>query len=105
FHHAVVDADRCLCPPCMTPHASPGSRIFQFYRFGFHFRAAGAVHFPKGKSSNVLRGSFGRLLRDTAPPPVYARLFEPGKALGKGPSELSDWLRPVLFRASHLDDL
>src|SRR5688572_10923173 len=59
---------------------------FEFYRFRFHFRALDAVHFPPGKSANVVRGSFGMLLRDTAPPAVYTRLFEPGAALGKAPT-------------------
>lgn len=78
---------------------------FEFYRFRFHFRAVDAVHFPEGKSANVVRGSFGMLLRDTAPPAVYTRLFEPGARLGKAPSGLADWPRPFIFRASHLDGL
>jgi hypothetical protein len=76
---------------------------FQFYRFRFYFRALSAVYFPEGKSSNVLRGSFGKWLCDTVPAKVYSRLFEPGKTLGKAPSGLSDWPRPFVFRASHLD--
>jgi len=78
---------------------------FAFYRFRFHFRALDAVHFPAGKSTNVIRGAFGSVLRDTAPPADYARLFEPGRALGAAPSGLADWPRPFLFRASHLDGL
>jgi len=78
---------------------------FAFYRFRFHFRALDAVHFPAGKSTNVIRGAFGSVLRDTAPPAVYARLFEPGRALGAAPSGLADWPRPFLFRAAHLDGL
>ena len=78
---------------------------FEFYRFRFHFRAIDAVHFPPGKSGNVVRGSFGMLLRDTVPPEVYGRLFEPGAALGKAPSGLGDWPRPFILRASHLDGL
>jgi len=76
---------------------------FEFYRFRFHFRAMDAVHFPAGKSANVVRGSFGILLRDTVPGPEYARLFEPGAGLGRVPSGLQDWPRPFLFRAAHLD--
>jgi hypothetical protein len=44
-------------------------------------------------------------LRQSAPPDVYARLFEPGAAIRKSPSGLADWPRPYLFRASHLDGL
>jgi len=78
---------------------------FQFYRFRFHFRAISAIYFPRGKSGNVLRGSFGGMLRDGAAPAVYARLFEPGKALRNVPSGLADWPRPFVFRAAHLDGL
>jgi hypothetical protein len=78
---------------------------FEFYRFRFHFRALDPIHFPPGKSSNVVRGAFGSLLRETVPAPAYQRLFEPGSALGKTPSGLADWPRPFLFRTSHLDGL
>jgi hypothetical protein len=99
-----------------APPAAPNSAIrypneprlmttFEFYRFRFHFRAIDAVHFPEGKSANVVRGSFGMILRDTAPPAIYSRLFEPGKGLGAAPSGLADWPRPFIFRASHLDGL
>ena len=40
-------------------------------------------------------------IRDTCP---YARIFEPAP-LGEGPSGLSDWPRPFVFRANHLDGL
>ena len=78
---------------------------FEFYRFRFHFRAIDAVFFPPGKSANVLRGAFGTVLRDAATPAEYARLFQPGTALGKSPSGLADWPRPFVFRAAHLDGL
>jgi hypothetical protein len=78
---------------------------FAFYRFRFHLRAIDAVHFPQGKSANVVRGSLGILLRETAPPAVYSRLFEPGATLGKAPSGLADWPRPFLLRASSLNGL
>lgn len=61
------------------------------------------MHFPRGTSANVVRGAFGTLLRQSAAPADYARLFEPGAALGKSPSGLADWPRPLAFRASHLD--
>lgn len=78
---------------------------FEFYRFRFHFRALAPVHFPAGKSANVVRGAFGTVLRDSVTPADYNRLFEPGAALGKAPSGLADWPRPFVFRVSHLDGL
>jgi len=78
---------------------------FEFYRFRFHFRALDRLFFPQGKSANVVRGAFGAVLRDTVPAEVYARLFEPGEALGSAPSGLSDWPRPFVLRAAHLDGL
>ena len=41
---------------------------FEFFRFRFRFRAIDAVFFPPGKSTNVLRGAFGTVLRDVATP-------------------------------------
>jgi hypothetical protein len=57
-----------------------------------------AVHFPAGKSGNVIRGALGRILRDTASPAAYARLFEPGSDLGRAPSGFGDWPRPFILR-------
>ena len=62
-----------------------------------------AVHFPAGKSGNVIRGALGLILRDTASPAAYKRLFEPGSQLGKAPSGLGDWPRPYILRADNLD--
>jgi hypothetical protein len=76
---------------------------FEFFRLRFHFLAEDAVHFPAGKSGNVIRGALGRILRDTASPAAYARLFEPGSQLGKSPSGLGDWPRPFILRAGGLD--
>ena len=76
---------------------------FEFFRFRFHFRAVDAVHFPLGKSGNVIRGALGLILRDTASPAAYARLFEPGSQLGRAPSGLGDWPRPFILRAGELD--
>jgi hypothetical protein len=83
----------------------PGSLAtqFEFYRFRFHFRAIDPVYFPAGKSGNVIRGALGKVLRDTASPAAYARLFEPGSGLGKAPSGLGDWPRPFVLRAGRLD--
>jgi len=78
---------------------------FEFFRFRFRFRALDSLFFPPGKSTNVLRGAFGTLLRGTAAPAEYVRLFQPGMALGASPSGLADWPRPFIFRASHLDGL
>jgi len=78
-------------------------RKFEFFRFRFHFRAVNAVHFPAGKSGNLIRGALGRILRDTASPAAYARLFEPGRQLGPVPSGLGDWPRPFILRAGELD--
>ena len=84
--------------------ASPKTvTTFEFYRFRFHFRALNALHFPRGKSANLVRGAFGAVLRDTVPAEVYTRLFEPGTALGPAPSGLADWPRPFVLRAAHLD--
>jgi hypothetical protein len=82
---------------------------FEFYRFRFHFRALDPVHFPAGKSANIVRGAFGTVLREAVPPAVYRRLFEPGTALcgerDGGPSGLADWPRPFVLRVAHLDGL
>jgi hypothetical protein len=76
---------------------------FEFFRFRFHFNALDPVHFPAGKSGNVIRGVLGQILRDTASPAAYARLFEPGSGLGQAPSGLADWPRPFVLRADALD--
>jgi hypothetical protein len=78
---------------------------FDFYRFRFHFRALDPVHFPAGKSANVVRGAFGMVLRDAVPAAVYHRLFEPGAVQANGPSGLADWPRPFVLRVAHLDGL
>jgi hypothetical protein len=81
---------------------------FEFYRFRFHFRALDPVHFPTGKSANIVRGAFGTVLREAVPPAVYQRLFEPRAALNGGmggPSGLADWPRPFVLRVAHLDGL
>lgn len=85
--------------------ASNTVTTFEFYRFRFHFRALDPLHFPQGKSANVVRGAFGTVLHDAVPPEVYARLFEPGATLGPAPSGLADWPRPFVLRVAHLDGL
>jgi len=78
---------------------------FQFFRFRFHFRALDPVHFPYGKSANVVRGAFGNVLHEAVPASVYGRLFEPGAQLAASPSGLADWPRPFVLRAAHLDGI
>jgi hypothetical protein len=91
--------------------------VFEFYRFRFHFRAAGPLYFPPFKSGNIVRGAFGGIFRKLVCVPgcdgaktcdaratcPYARVFEPRAARGEGPSGLADWPRPFVFRAAHLD--
>ncbi len=51
----------------------------------------------------MVRGTFGRLLREMAPEQTYRRLFEPGSSGPGAPSGLADWPRPFVLRAAHLD--
>ena len=93
---------------------------FDFYSFRFEFVARDPVYFPAGMPGNILRGAFGSVFRKIAcsvkcpgmagrdvrecearAECSYARIFEPA-AIGAGPSGLSDWPRPVVFRAAHL---
>jgi hypothetical protein len=88
---------------------------FRLHAWRFTFRAAEPVHFPEGKSGNVLRGTFGWTFRRLACVPectgardcpardscAYARIFEP--RCEEGPSGLADSPRPFVFRAAHLD--
>lgn len=90
---------------------------FDLVPLRFRFTALDAIHFPHGESGNILRGSFGRIFKKLVCAPectdarhcprrltcTYARLFEPASAPGAGPSGLSDWPRPFVFRASHLE--
>ena len=84
----------------------------------FTFLARQPVHFPPGKAANVIRGALGHTLRSASCTPecpgaatcpfrsdcAYARLFEPTTP-GQGPSGLTDWPRPFVLRAAHLDGL
>ena len=99
--HAVLVRSPAARPPALHLEFV---HTFEFYRFRFHFHAIDAVQFPPGKSANAVRGAFGMLLRDTAAPATYQRLFEPGSASGGNtPSGLADWPRPFVLRATHLD--
>jgi hypothetical protein len=80
----------------------------------FFFEARDTIHFPEGKSANILRGAFGLIFRQLVCVPecrsaetcsrrslcAYAKMFEPS---GPSPSGLKDWPRPFVFRARHLD--
>jgi hypothetical protein len=93
------------------------SATFDLYPLRFRFTASEAIHFPSSQGANILRGSFGRILKKLSCAPdcedakiceqraacAYARLFEPVSAAGEGPSGLRDWPRCFVFRASHLD--
>lgn len=90
--------------------------LFRLQPLRFSFVARESVHFPEGKSANILRGAFGAIFRRIACVPQcnlvsecdwratcpYARMFEPS-ASAPGPSGLADWPRPFVFRAMHLD--
>jgi hypothetical protein len=94
---------------------------FDLYSFRFTFSARDPICFPAGMPGNIVRGALGSVLRRIACAPecpghagrdvrecelrkdcAYARTFEPA-ALGAGPSGLSDWPRPFVLRAAHLD--
>jgi hypothetical protein len=75
---------------------------FELVRARFQFRAEQSLFLPVGKSANMLRGALGMLLRKTASPGEYSRIFEP-KANGQSASGLKDWPRPFVLRAAHLD--
>jgi hypothetical protein len=91
-------------------------QTFDLQSFRFHFTARDSIYFPAGQPGNILRGAFGSVFRQIACAPdcpgarecehratcAYARIFEPA-AVAKGPSGLSDWPRPFVFRAAHLN--
>ena len=96
-----------------------GISLFSAWPFRFKIRALDTVLFPVGKAGNVLRGAFGNIFRRLACIPgcsdaksceiagqcAYALTFEPRQQWSEasGPSGLSDWPRPFVFRALHLD--
>ena len=91
--------------------------LFRLEPLRFSFIAREPIHFPAGKSANILRGAFGTIFRRIACLPhcanahtcehrltcPYARLFEPTAPTNAGPSGLADHPRPFVFRALHLD--
>jgi hypothetical protein len=88
---------------------------FAVHALRFHFLARESIHFPPGKSGNIVRGAFGSIFRKLVCVPecagakscplagecAYARIFEPASA--GGPSGLADPPRPFVFRAHQLD--
>ena len=87
---------------CRAPARLRAVQTFDFYRFRFFFQAIDPVQFPPGQAPNIVRGAFGKILREVAPPETYAFLFEPA-APGAGSAGLADWPRPFVLRCSHLD--
>src|SRR5579862_1414837 len=77
---------------------------FDLYPLRFGFRALDRIHFPPGKSGNVLRGHFGKILKQRSEA-AYTRFFAPTSPAGQSPSGLHDPPRPFVIRASHLDGL
>ena len=89
---------------------------FQFFPLRFEFIARESICFPPGNAANILRGALGIIFQRIACRPgcrdsshcdvrhscPYAQVFEPMSA-GAGPSGLSYWPRPFVFRARHLD--
>ena len=96
--------------------SNPAAVTFHLYSLRFDFTAIDSIRFPAGKPGNILRGALGTIFRKLVCTPEckdvktcerrvscpYARIFEPS-AIGSGPSGLSDWPRPFVFRAGHLD--
>jgi hypothetical protein len=72
---------------------------FEFFALKFSFRAKDSIFFARGKSANILRGTFGTLFQEH---PAYKDFFEPA-ALENAPSGLKNLPRPFVFRTSHLD--
>src|SRR5882757_5002771 len=93
--------------------------LFELYPLRLAYRARDPLYFPPHKSGNILRGTFGAILKRVACPPAcqsaktcerrntcpYARIFEPHSEpdSNPAPSGLADPPRPFVFRAAHLD--
>jgi hypothetical protein len=95
-----------------TMTMAPRLNLF-FHPLRLAFLARDSLHFPAGKSGNIIRGAFGAIFRKLAcgcgalcsehlPECGYGRIFEPASR-GIGPSGLADSPRPFVFRAAHLD--
>src|SRR4051812_10471886 len=75
---------------------------FELIPLRLDFTAHDTLHFPPGKSANILRGAFGLALQRVASSADYQRIFDPP---GAGPSGLADPPRPFVFRTRPLDGL
>jgi hypothetical protein len=84
----------------MNIHLSAAGHTFDLYALRFRFVAREAIHLPVGESANILRGRFGKALRQ-GDADAYARYFAPSAS--GGPSGLRDLPRPFVFRVAHLD--
>jgi len=93
------------------PGVYSGLVTFEFLRLRFRFQAVESLSFSSACAANTLRGGLGYKLRNVAcrcqgsrhsKNCEYALLFEPVQTSG-GPSGLSDWPRPFVLRARHLD--
>ena len=94
----------------------PANAALKVEALRFVFKAQERLFFRQGTPANTLRGAFGTIFRKLACLPecqaeangahrancVYALMFEPTQ-IKKGPSGLSDWPRPFVLRANHLD--
>lgn len=74
---------------------------FRLQSVRFDFVARGAIHFPRGRTANLLRGAFGATVYRTADGAHYRSMFAPVSA--GGPSGLANPPRPFAFRARHLE--
>jgi hypothetical protein len=79
---------------------SQGTSTFELFALRFHFTAQQAVHFPPGRTADLFRGQFGKILyrRD---PAAYSRFFAP--VAKSGPSGLKNPPRAFVLRVRHLD--
>jgi hypothetical protein len=80
---------------------SQGTSTFDLFALRYRCTAQAPVHFPPGKTANLFRGQFGKILyrRD---PALYERYFAPVRNTGV-PSGLHDPPRPFALRVRHLD--
>jgi hypothetical protein len=84
----------------MNIHSSAAGGCFELYPLRFRFVAREPIHLPAGESANILRGGFGKALRQ-GNLGAYTRYFAPSTS--EGPSGLRDLPRPFVFRVAHLD--
>jgi CRISPR/Cas system endoribonuclease Cas6 (RAMP superfamily) len=80
---------------------SQGTSTFDLFALRFHCSAPEPVHFPPGKTANLFRGQFGKILHRHNPA-MYARFFAPVRETGV-PSGLQDPPRPFVLRVRHLE--